>query len=337
MNKNNIQITLKNKAASISRDVVGIEVGANLPQGAPVVRLHVVNKQVELLAVGFVKLPEKMPESISDLEDNPTKFWTLPKEFQASKAAIAVTSKDAVIRQTSDTSDNDDKKIPIRKILYNVDVNHPPIISSMPEFLASWIATRFPEGHRPTIRSIQTSATAVLNCFLCGPVTASSDKPTGVIFCFKHHSAITMFYENRLVLHREHPVGYMTIKEALSKNMGIDISMVDTIIDDPALDISPIISPILETLFRQVDISADYLARRKDCTVENFYIYGLPCGSKHWTSMFTKLVNKPLNNLHPFGGISCNNKKLLLPDSFKKDTPLFMSAVGAARALLEDL
>jgi len=337
MNHKNIQTTLINRTSSVSRDVVGIEIGARLPQGTPVVRMHAIKKQVELLAAGFVQLDETMPANASDLEDTPTRFWSLPKEFQASKAAIAITSKLATLRQTSDTGEQEGNKSGLRKASLKTDPQHPPIVSAMPDFLASWAASRFPEGHRPTTRSIQTSLTAALNCFLCGPIPTSSDKPCAVIFCFGHHSAITVFYDNKLVLYREHPIGYMTIREAISANMSIDISIAQTMMDDPVIDITPVITPLLENLYRQVDISADYLARRKNCAVENFYIYGLPCGVTHWTSSFKKLVNKPLHHLHPFGGISCSNKRLLLPDAFEKNAPLFMSAIGAARALLEDI
>ena len=337
MNYKKIQEIIKTRTLSVSRDVVGIEVGANLPQGTPAVRMHINKNQVELLAAGFLKLNEDMPGSAAELEDMPAAFWTLPKAFQASKAAIAITSKEAILRQTSDTGEQDSNKDHLRKASLKTDPQHPPIVSSMPDFLASWAASKFQEGHRPTTRSIQTSLTAALNCFLCGPVPASSKKPAAVIFCFGHHCAITMFYENRVILYREHPIGYLTIKEAISAKMGIDISMAETMMDDPVIDITPVINPLLDNLYRQVDISADYLARRKGCTVKNFYIYGLPCGINHWTSTFKHMVNKPLHHLHPFGGLSCSNKKLLLPNSFEKTAPLFISAIGAARALLEDL
>lgn len=334
--KQHINTTFINRASSNSKDVVGIEIGANLPQGVPVVRLHVNKTQTELLAAGFLKLNDTLPNSIADL-DTPSETWSLPKDFHASKAAIAVTHPHSILRQTSSTGEVDSSDVKHRKVSIVTDRQHPPIIASMPDYLASWVAKRFPEGHRPTTRSIQTSLAAALNCFLAGPVPQSSDNPALVVFCFKNHSSITAFYANRLVLYREHPIGYMTIKEAISKKMNIDISMADTIMDDPVVDISPITDPILSTLFRQVDISADYLSRRKNCPINDFYIYGLPSGIKHWTSTFKKLINKPLHHLHPFGGISCSHKRLLLPDSFEQDAPLFTVAVGAARALLEDL
>jgi len=343
MNTENIQDTLKNRTSSTSRDVVGIEIGANLPQGAPAVRLHIVKKQVELLAAGFVELDQTMPGSAADLEEIPTKFWHLPKAFQASKAAIAITSKNAQLRQTSDTGEKDDSRLVLRKASLKTDPQHPPLVASMPDYLAAWAASKFPEGHRPTVRSIQTSLSAALNCFLCGPVTLSSGTPAIVVLCFRHHSSIIAFYqnpvlnENRLVLYREHPIGYMTIKEAISAKMGIDVTVAETMMDDSVVDITPIINPLLNSLFRQVDISSDYLARHKNCPVDNFYIYGLPFGVSHWLTTFKQLIHKPLHHLHPFGGICCNNKRLLLPDNFEKTAPLFMSAIGAARALLEDL
>ena len=334
--KSTIQTIWKNKAGATIKDVVGLEIGAGHPQGVPAVRLHLTNNQTELLAAGFIKLDDTLPltpESIAD----PSPTWVLPREFQAPKAAIAVTSPMAILRQTSDTGNRDERSLSLREASLKTDSNHPPIVSTMPDFLASWVAGRFPQGHRPTTRSIQTSLTAAINCFTNGPVPQESDKPSIAVFCFKHHSSITAFFDGNLVLYREHPIGYMTIKEEIGKSMSMDLEMVDTLMDDPVVDISSIIEAPLNTLFRQIDISADYLSRRKNCIINDFYVYGLPCGVNHWTTTFKKMIKKPLHHLHPFGGISCSNKKLLLPDSFEQDAPLFTTAIGAARALLEDL
>jgi len=337
MNPKKIQTTLRKRVSATSRDVVGIELGANLPQGTPVIRLHINKKQTELFAAGFLNLDEDMPGTAVEATDMPAGTWSLPKAYQASKAAIAVSSKLAMFRLTPSTGASDSEDDDMRTATLTTSPEHPPVVSSMPDFLASWIVTRLPQGRRPTVRSIQTSPTAALNCFLCGPVPANSSKPAAVIFCFAHYSAITVFYDNKLVLYREHPTGYMTIKEAISAKMSIDIALAEAVMDDAVVDISPIINPLMESLYHQVDISVDFLARRKSCIVDSFYIYGLPCGINHWTDTFKRLMNKPLQHLHPFGGISCSNSRLLLPDSFEKTAPLFMSAVGAARALLEDL
>lgn len=333
--KQKIQTTFGNRASTVSRDVVGLEVGANLPQGVPAVRIHIHKRHTELLAAGFIKLDDTLPLSPED--SGITASWSLPRQFQASKAAIAVTSPMAILRQTSDTGERDESGLTLRRASLKTDSHHPPVVATMPDFLASWVAERFPQGHRPTTRSIQTSLTAAINCFMTGPVAQESNNPAITVLCFKHHSSITAFFDGNLVLYREHPIGYMTIKEEIGKSMSMDLEMVDTIMDDPVVDISSIIEPPLNALFRQVDISADYLSRRKQCTIDDFYIYGLPNGVKHWTATFKKMIKKPLHHLHPFGGISCSNKKLLLPDSFEKDAPLFTTAIGAARALLEDL
>ncbi len=333
---NAIQTTLRNRASSVSRDVVGLEIGASLPQGVPAVRLHVTKKQTQLLAAGFVPLNDTLPAG-AEAAAQEGDYWTLPKAFQASKAAIAVTCPAAILRQTSDTGAGGSDETKLRRASLTTDRQHPPLVASMPDATVAWIASRFPEGRRPTTRSIQTSTSAALNCFLAGPVPRSSDNPAIAVFCFKHFSAITALYEGKLILYREHPVGYMSIQESICKNMRIDLETADAMINDAVVDISPIAEPILNSLFRQVDISADYLARRKTCEINDFYVYGIPGGVKHWTAAFLKTVGKPLHHLHPFGGIACSHKRLLLPDSFERDAPLFMSAIGAARALLEDL
>lgn len=334
--KKSIQTSLKDKASSTSRDVVGLEIGAKLAQGTPVVRMHITKQQTELLAAGFVKLDDYIPLSAETAEMQ-IPHWSLPKEFQASKAAIAVTSPLATLRQTVASERDSETAVKLRTRALKTDKNHPPIVSSMPDFVAAWLAGRFQEGHRPTTRSIQTSMTAALNCFLTGPVMQNNDKTALVVFCHQKHSSIVVFFEGNLMLYREHPIGYVTLRESISAKMNIDLEIVDSIMDDPAIDISSIIEPSLSSLFRQVDISADYLLRRQNCAIHDFYLYGVPSGVKHWTTTFQKFTRKSIFHLHPFGGISCANKRLRLPDSFEKDAPLFMSAIGAARALLEDL
>jgi hypothetical protein len=331
----NIETIFKKRRAATTRDVVGLELGAGLPQGVPMVRLQTKRRKVELMAAGFVKLDDTLPVS-PETASRLTGCWSLPKPFQAHKAAIAVTSPLTTLRQTSSSGAKEDAETLTRKVSVTTDRQHPPLVSFMPDFLASWCATRFPEGRRPTARSIQTSTSSALNCFLTGPVSLSSNNPAIAIFCFGYHSSIAAFYEGRLLLYREHPVGYLTVQEAVCKKMGIDPEIADTMMNDHVVDISTVTEPILSTLCRQADISADYLSRRKNCVVNAFYVYGIPSGVKQWTTAFLSTVGKPLNHLHPFGGIACSHRHLSLPESFEKDAPLFMSAIGAARALLED-
>ncbi|MFO7937626.1 MAG: hypothetical protein R6V06_08485 [Kiritimatiellia bacterium] len=333
--ENNIKTILKDKTETTVKDVVGLEIGSGHNQGVPAVRLRTNRGKTELLAAGFVNLDDKLPQNPEAL-DKPSGSWSLPKEFHAPKAAVAVTSPAAILRQTSETNSKGEEKLTHRRAFMETDKDYPPLLSSMPDFLAAWVAQRFPEGHRPTTRSIQTSSAAAINCFLTGPVPQENPGAAITVFCFKNYSSIVAFFKGNLVLYREHPVGYMTIKEEISKSMNIDIAMVDSLIDDSVIDISSIITPPLNALFRQVDISSDYISRRKNCPIENFYIYGLPGGVKHWTKTFRNLIKKPLHHLHPFGGISCSSRKLHLPESFERDAPLFTTAVGAAKALLED-
>jgi len=332
----NFKDILKKRGSAGPKDVVALEIGADLAQGIPVVRLDIAKKQTRLLAAGFVKFDDRLPTTPEEAAKSDV-YWSLPKQFQASKAAIAVTSPFAILRQTSDVGEADKSSAKMRKVSAVTDRQHPPLIATMPDFMAAWIAARFPQGRRPTTRSIQTSMSAAINCFCSGPVPQSSDNPAIVVFCFKSYSAIAAFFENRLILYREHPIGYQNIRYAICREMRIDSEMAETLLNDPVVDLSAALTPVLTPLFRQVDISADYVSRRKNCEINHFHIYGISSGIKYWSNMFVKVVGKPLNHLHPFGGILCNRKKLSLPESFDKDAPLFTSAIGAARALLEDL
>ena len=81
-------------------DVTGVFLDAADPRGCPAVRLHRRKGTVQVVAAGFVPPPDgKLPTSWDDLH-NQTR-WSLPHAFQAPQAALAVSSPDMFIRQTT--------------------------------------------------------------------------------------------------------------------------------------------------------------------------------------------------------------------------------------------
>lgn len=81
-------------------DVTGVLLNSGDSRGCPAVRLQRRKGVWQLAAAGFVPPPDgDLPASWEDLGKQPT--WALPKEFQAPHAAIAVTSPNMLVRQTS--------------------------------------------------------------------------------------------------------------------------------------------------------------------------------------------------------------------------------------------
>ena len=73
-------------------DVVGIEIGAGLAEGAPAVRLHRSPEGVlRIVAAGFVPVVSDI-ESIRAMPAEMRGPWSLPPAFRAPAAALAVTA-----------------------------------------------------------------------------------------------------------------------------------------------------------------------------------------------------------------------------------------------------
>jgi len=81
-------------------DVVGVEFGSGDPRGCPAVRLTRKKGRLHVYAAGFVKPPEgEIPQSWEELSKQAT--WSLPVDFQAPGAALAVSTPDMFLRQTT--------------------------------------------------------------------------------------------------------------------------------------------------------------------------------------------------------------------------------------------
>lgn len=81
-------------------DVVGVDLFSGDKRGCPAVRLVEKKGVLRLSAVGFIPAPDgTLPESWQDASKSCT--WSLPTQFQAPRAAIAVTSPDMFFAQTT--------------------------------------------------------------------------------------------------------------------------------------------------------------------------------------------------------------------------------------------
>ena len=318
-------------------DVVGLEVGAAYVQGVPAVRLRKRNGKTELMAAGFLTLPGALPQK-PDLEDD-VPVWSLPRPFQAQYAALAVTSPLAFLRHAAGSLDDEEanKLLAFRTASRQFAPELPPLSAGIPKFQATWAARLLPEGHQPTTCSLQISPAAAINTFLAAPLFTSVAGTAVVLFVFPGYTSLAAFHESRLVLYREHPIGYAHVREAVCSHMRIDPSLADSILEDTFIDPIPMVEPVLRTLFRQVEISYDYLTRRKNCQTQNFFICGLPSGAKHWTSVFSRMLNLTLVPFLPFEGLERAAPSSCLPENLSAIAPFLTTALGAARAVLEDV
>ncbi len=319
-------------------DVVGLELGAAQVEGVPAVRLRKREGRTELVAAGFLDLPGKLPVNPESVQGGAI-FWTLPRAFQAPYAALVVSSEFAFLRHSTgpgeDTPEN--KQFAYREVSRVIAPDLPSVVVGLPKFQASWAAGLLPEGRRPTACSLQIAASAAISGFIATPAFAKAGGTAITLFVFPEYTALAAFQESRLVLYREHPVGSCHLRSAISSQMRIDIGLADAVLEDTLIDPVPMIEPVLRSLFRQVEISADYLLRRRNCPVANFFVCGLTAGSRYWSSIFAHKMNLPMTLCSPLSDIQTVSHPAALPKDLNAAAPLLMAAAGAARAVLEDV
>ena len=126
------------------------------------------------------------------------------------------------------------------------------------------------------------------------------------------------------------------MRTAISNQMRIEASLADSVLQDTFIDPVPMIEPVLKALFRQVEISSDYLLRRRNCQTQQFFVCGLPTGANYWSSIFSHMLNLPLTLFRPFEGLEKPQHAGALPEDMTAAEPFLMTALGAAQAVLED-
>ena len=139
------------------------------------------------------------------------------------------------------------------------------------------------------------------------------------------------------MLYREHAAGYLHLRKVVSQQMGIDMALADSLLDDTLVDPTPIIEPVLRPLFRQVEISSDFLLRRRNCKADHFFLCGVPAGNRYWSSVFAQMMSHTLTPLPPLDGAEPPPPGHSGADPLTPaQKQLLMTAYGAARAALED-
>jgi len=213
----------------------------------------------------------------------------------------------------------------------------PQLVAGLPEFQAAWAARLLPEGHRPTVCSIQVAAAAAIGGFAASPALARAQGHAVALFVFSASTSLVAFQDGRLVFYREHAVGMDHLRDAISSQMGIGPELADAVLEDTLIDPTPVIEPILRPLYRQIEISADYLLRRRKCQVEHFFVNGLTVGCSHWSRLFTRMMGHAMTFCSPLEGLDRAGQAVRLPEEVEKRAPLLMTALGAARTVLEDV
>lgn len=322
----------RRKGGGAVREVTGVEIGSGDPRGCPAVRLVRVSGGYRLKAFGFVSAPAF------------GKPWSLPSEFRAPSAAIAVNDASAYSRQvTVEAGDKTDAT------LQSVDGSRTASVAfdsntrlsvGLREETAEAVAKLLPEGARPTAVSIQIAQMALLAAL---PVMAdfnAEDDAQLALVVGEDSVRVIGCRKGVLTLLRtcSDTVGSRMLRRMVCESFGLDEQTCDEMLDAGVVSPGENYSETIRPFLRQLVIAREYLLRGVDNgKIGAVRVFGLRSGIGFWNSLSQTEFDIPLATASVFCGLRADGRvaeavKQLSPG----DSQIYLAALGAAIAALED-
>lgn len=328
----------KGHAKGPPADVVGVEVGAGLSEGAPAVRLRrAPDGALRIAAAGFVPVVSDIA-SILAMPGDMRGAWAFPPEFRAPSAALAVTAPDALVRQSDSVADataDFDASTLRTKASSSGKKGALPFVAFMPEELAKRVARLLPEGRKPTAVSIQVSPLARVDAFAASPALAAAGGTAVLIQIAANSTTIALFAKGAVSLYRELSVGEADSLHAVAGPMNVDNATAKELLEGGLVDPAPFLGPLVMPIFRQAELSTDYLLRRNGLVVEHFFVAGPAALAPHWAAIFRDQTGREATVCNPIADFP-QEEGASLPADFDKVSGLFAAALGAAAAAMQE-
>lgn len=203
--------------------------------------------------------------------------------------------------------------------------------ASIPEFQALWLSRLLPEGKRPTATSIQLTNSALMASVLAQPEFAASGGNTIAIFVRDDVLYIAGYKDGKPLLWRRCPgdCGYKAMRKAVIKTLGIDKSLVDSVLEESIIDPRPALEPFLHPVLEQLELARAYMSGKHAMNIDKVLLMGLPCGAEHWCRYAEEALKLHLVAPGPFDGFQIDK------DVEVKNPHGHLVALGAALAASE--
>lgn len=203
--------------------------------------------------------------------------------------------------------------------------------AALPEFQVLWLARLLPEGHRPTASSIQPAEAALMASVLAQPALAESGGNALVMFMLADGVIFGGYKSGMPVMWRRCPVrgGYVAMKEAVKRGLGLDDSMAASVLEDTLIDPRNALEPFLSPILNELELSRAYLAGKHGMNIDRVMMLGLPQGSGHVCSFARDIFRIEMFQPGVFDGLQQPPKGEIASDW------AFLPALGAALAASE--
>ena len=203
--------------------------------------------------------------------------------------------------------------------------------AAMPEFQVLWLARLLPEGHRPTASSIQPAEAALMASVLAQPALAANGGNAMVMFMLSDGVIFGGYKAGRPVLWRRCPIrgGFVQMRETVQRGLGLDETMVDSVLEDTLIDPRSATEPFLGPILNELDLSRAYLVGKHGMNIDRIMLVGLPAGGRHVSAFAHDAFRMDLFQPGIFDGLQLPAKGEVKADC------AFLPALGAALAASE--
>ena len=326
-------------------DIVGIDLFTDDARGCPAVRLIEKKGELRLAAVGFVPSPvDSLPTSWEAASKSCT--WSLPSSFQASSAALAVTSKDMTYTQTTAESFRFDISagVPVsqegvRHVMKPMEAAEGFVMqATLPEYQVLWLSRLLPEGRRPTATSIQVRPAALSASILRQSAFKEDNGAALALFVSAHEIHVAGYKGGDIVLWRKCRgiAGWEGMRLALKKGLGLEDDMIASVLDDTLIDPRPVLDPIAAPIMNELAVSRDYLVGKLGVEPKRILALGLAAGERYWNAIAEDRLHLNLIAPNPFDGLVTSEKTFVGDGAATEGAGAapFLGALGAALAAI---
>ncbi len=335
---------LRQKIFKSPTDVLGLDLAAG---SVGAVRLRSDGKNIHLVAADLLTGVTIPPADGMTVEP-----FTVPKPLCAHYAALAVAAPGTLVKLLSipgrfgdadaqrlvddlGIEREDDYRISYSIISEGGRTARETrvLAAALPQDYAESALALLPKG-RPAPYSLEISGLAALNGFIQEPGDDRASSTVGVLEGGETQTMFAIFHKAQPVLVRNFDFGEETVIAKVGEKLGVDANTAKGFMTDGSFDVSAILQQSLETVFKQIVISKEFVERRENCSLSEIMLSGALSVIRGMDEAVKQFLGTEVRKWNPFSRLTVAPQAL--PESLSGQESRFTAAFGAAMAAMMD-
>lgn len=323
------------------QDITAVDLDA---MGSPCVRLKQYGDKATVVSADVLA-----PVDFSAGAGEKHAAFALPRHLSAKQAAIAVSTRAAVIKLISHPGhvdaefesrirdymglDDGDFRIGYTVVSQGHGRSETRVLTAaIPENAARAAIKMFSGAPAPF--SLEASGAAIVGAFATGRGKSFKEESVGMAECGADSSVMAFFNKGELSLLRKLDFGFCDVSARVEKDLGVDRATASQIISDGAFDISQSVHETVEQFVKQLVISRHFVERRENCRISRFFLFGAAAASKDWANEVKAAMGFDVEAWDPFSIPEVEVAEGALSEAADKTRFRFAAAMGAGLGAL---